>query len=299
MTTDLTEKFVRLMTEAHGSNGAKWLAELPEIIGEIEAKWSLRVGAPFENLSYHFVAPCVGADGGMAVVKIGFPEANSPIFNEAEMLKLYGGNGAVNFLKIDKNRLALLLEKLDPGKHLKDVFQKNEEEKAVETAIEVLQKIRRKPPPTHRFIRLESWFAGFERARTTSFPTAPIEKAQKFYQKLSAAESFLLHGDFHHENILSAGRGGFLAIDPKGIVGQLGYEISVFLNNHVCWRENDARVRERLNHAVLQFSQAFEIEPQILRQWAYAQVVLSAWWTFEENGENWKTDLALADVWEV
>jgi hypothetical protein len=47
------------------------------------------------------------------------------------------------------------------------------------------------------------------------------------------------------------------------------------------------------------FSDAFEIEAKELREWAYAQTVLSAWWTFEENGENWKSDLDLAEVWNV
>ncbi|HVE55345.1 MAG TPA: aminoglycoside phosphotransferase family protein, partial [Pyrinomonadaceae bacterium] len=158
---------------------------------------------------------------------------------------------------------------------------------------------RRKPPEKHNFVYLRDWFAGFEKAETTNFPKDFLKKARRFYDELSKAESFLIHGDFHHENILSAGREPFLVIDPKGIVGQTGYEISVFLNNHVWWLSKDADLREKLDNAVTKFSEAFEIERQTLRKWAYAQTVLSAWWTFEENGKNWQTDLALADVWEV
>lgn len=297
MITDLPEKFVRLMNEAHGASGAKWLADLPEIITEIEAKWSLKTSRSFENLSYHFVAPCV-CESGEAVLKIGFPEKNSPIANEAAMLKLYDGHGAVKFLKFDENRLALLIERLKPGQHLKNLFSPHET-KPIEIAVRALQKLRRKPPENHEFVHLENWFAGFEKAHDTQFPREAVNKAQKFYERLSAADSFLLHGDFHHENILSAGREDFLAIDPKGIVGQIGYEISVFLNNQAWWLEGEADRREILNDAVLTFSQTFEIEPIVLRQWAYAQAVLSAWWTFEENGKNWRTDLAFADVWEV
>jgi streptomycin 6-kinase len=295
---DLPEKFVRLMTESHGARGTLWLAELPALIGEIEENWSLKAAKPFENLSYHFVAPCELANGGEAVLKIGFPEANSPVFNEAQMLKLYDGSGAVKFLQLDEKLFALLLEKLNPGEHLKRVFPQKPE-KTVETAIEILRKIKRKPPEKHNFVFLEDWFEGFERAVTTNFSKDFLKKARRFYEELSRAEKFLIHGDFHHENILSAGREQFLAIDPKGIVGQTGYEIGVFLNNHVRWLKNEANLREKLNQAVVKFSEAFEIEPQALRKWAYAQVVLSAWWTFEENGKNWQTDLALADVWEV
>jgi len=298
MVSDLPEKFVRLMTESHGAKGTLWLAELPAIIGEIEEKWSLKAGKPFENLSYHFVAPCRLANGGAAVLKVGFPEENSPVFNEAEMLKLYDGNGAVKFLRRDEKRLVLLLEKLSPGEHLLRVFPQDAE-KAVEIAIEILRKIRRKPPENHNFVLLENWFAGFAKAEVTNFPKDVLKKARGFYDELSKAENFLIHGDFHHENILSAEREPFLAIDPKGVIGQIGYEISVFLNNHVWWLSKDANLREKLDNAVTKFSEAFELDRQTLREWAYAQAVLSAWWTFEENGKNWQTDLALADVWEV
>ena len=295
---NLPEKFVRLMTESHGAKGTRWLTELPAIINEIEENWSLKAGKPFENLSYHFVAPCKLTNGGEAVLKIGFPEENSPVFNEAETLKLYDGNGAVRFLRRDEKRFALLLEKLSPGEHLLRVFSQKPE-KTVETAIEILRKLRRKPPEKHNFVFLKDWFAGFEKAETTSFPKDILKKARSFYDELSKAENFLIHGDFHHENILSAERERFLVIDPKGIVGQTGYEISVFLNTHVWWLKNDADLREKLNDSVIKFGEAFEIPPQNLGKWAYAQAVLSAWWTFEENGKNWQTDLALADVWEV
>lgn len=227
-----------------------------------------------------------------------FPEENSPVLSEAEALRLYDGKGAVRFLRRDEKRFALLLERLTPGKHLKNIFR-NDEAQSVEVAVDVLRKIRRKPSENHNFVLLQDWFAGFGKAKNTRFPIAAIEKAQRIYEELSSGEKFLLHGDFHHENILSASREPFLAIDPKGIVGQIGYEIGVFLNNHAWWLTNDIRLREKLDEAVLKFGEAFEIEPPILRKWAYAQSVLAAWWTFEENRENWKPCLASATVWEV
>lgn len=294
----LPEKFVRLMNDCHGANGADWLAQLPEIIAEIEREWSLVVRAPYANLSYHFVAPCEMKNGGEAVLKIGYPEENSPIFNEAEALKLYAGRGAAKFLNFDGDCFALLIEKLNPGETLFKIFAGNENA-AIETAVDVLRKIKCPLPENHDFVFLREWFAGFEKAKKTSFPAATIEKAERFYRELSTAESFLIHGDFHHENILSAQREKFLVIDPKGIVGQTGYEISVFLKNHLCWLQEDKSLSGKLDYAVLKFSEAFEISAADLRKWVYAQSVLAAWWTFEDNGENWKKDLALAEVWEV
>lgn len=31
----------------------------------------------------------------------------------------------------------------------------------------------------------------------------------------------------------------------------------------------------------------------------FVQSVLSAWWTFEENSENWRDGLAEAEIWDV
>jgi hypothetical protein len=54
-----------------------------------------------------------------------------------------------------------------------------------------------------------------------------------------------------------------------------------------------------MNDLIKQFSRSFEIKPQDLRKWAYAQMVLSSWWTFEENGANWERELTLTEFWEV
>ena len=49
----------------------------------------------------------------------------------------------------------------------------------------------------------------------------------------SAGEPMLLHGDLHHYNILAAERQPWLAIDPKGVVGDPVYETGVFLYNRL------------------------------------------------------------------
>jgi streptomycin 6-kinase len=115
----------------------------------------------------------------------------------------------------------------------------------------------------------------------------------------ACTQLYYLHGDLHHENILSATREPYLAIDPKGIVGHVGYEIAVFLNNHHWWLEGDEDIPKKLDHAVQQFSEAFEISPDDLRRWAYAQMVLSAWWTFDEMPDIYNNEVALADIWDV
>ena len=63
--------------------------------------------------------------------------------------------------------------------------------------------------------------------------TTSVERAQRLYVGLCASQTStrLLHGDLHHYNILRDGDRGWVAIDPKGVVGEVEYEIGAALRN--------------------------------------------------------------------
>lgn len=296
----MNEKFTQNAIDLCGEDGKKWLNDLPQIIAEIERNWLLTVEKPFRNLSYNFVAPCIRADGSEAVLKIALPLNNPEIFNEARFLEIADGESAAKLFELDESRRAILLERLMPGENLKEDCRENEIE-AVEIAIPILRELIKMPPERHSFRTLEEWFNNFfTKAPKTNFPTEFQNKARRIYEQLSSnSKKYLIHGDFHHENILSAKRKPFLAIDPKGIIGEIGYETAVFLNNHLWWLTGQQDLREKLDTAVRRFSEAFEITPADLNKWAYVQMILSAWWTFEDNGANWEAELAFAEFWEV
>jgi streptomycin 6-kinase len=297
---DLPERFVQNTLDLCGETGKKWLNSLPRTIEEISKNWSLEVGKPFVNLSYNFVAPCVCANQSEAVLKIALPLNNSEIFNEAKFLKLSDKKFVVKCLNFDEKHRAMLLEKLTPGANLREFCSKNDF-KAAEIAIRVIRGLLKIAPENSNFHRLENWFNNLKNAENTLFDKRFASKAYGVFEQFNSVskQKFLIHGDLHHENILTAQREPFLAIDPKGIIGDIGYEIAVFLNNHAVWLSGESNLSEKLNNAVRQFSEAFEIAPQDLKKWAFAQMVLSAWWTFEDNGRNWQDDLAFAEIWEV
>ncbi|HEV7645711.1 MAG TPA: aminoglycoside phosphotransferase family protein [Pyrinomonadaceae bacterium] len=299
-TFDLPQKFTRTITGMFGESGKKWLAELPEIARETAAKWSLKMEKPFKDLSYHFVAPCVCPDGSKAVLKIGFPGEELEFFNEVKTLQLYNGDGAVRLLDADQTRYAMLLEKLTPGESLGKLCLRDDA-RAVKIAAGILKKLVREIPEDGEYHLLENWINGFHRAENTAFPAEKIKKARDFYNELTGKKTrrYLLHGDFHHENILSAEREPYLVIDPKGLVGNVGYDAGVFLNNHVNWLEGMPDDHAKLDFAVRQFSEILQIAEDELRKWAFVQMILSAWWTFEENDERWRADLSKAEVWRV
>lgn len=94
----------------------------------------------------------------------------------------------------------------------------------------------------------------------------------------------LMHGDFHHYNILSSER-GWLVIDPKGVIGPACYEVGPFLINP--WddfmkRKNHRQLTQR-RIAILQ--EHLDFERERIREWGLAHAILSSWWSMESNGE--------------
>ena len=296
----LPRELVTHVTSMCGRRGVQWLNDLEQVIAELENLWSIRVGKPFPAGEYNFVAPAFRADGELTVVKVSPPFATLEIFGEAAFLRNRNGRGAVRLIAEDRSRFAILLEHAHPGKNLAEKFA-DDEPASVEPAIEVLRSILSPLPDGSEIVTLDKWFDGLTRYHQTTFPADYAARALRIYDELSRQpdRTFYLHGDFHPGNVVSATRAPFLAIDPKGIAGHVGYDIAVFLNNFHWWQETRSDIRARLDAAVAQFAGAFGLDPIELRQWAFAQMVLSAWWTFDETPELYDNEVAKSDIWDV
>lgn len=275
------------MREMHGEAGTAWLDRLPEILAECERRWSLRIEPAFGRLSYNYVAPAVRADGGRVVLKLGFPDAaaNPEPALESAALRAFDGRGSVRLLEVDLDLGALLLERVEPGTPLAAV---SDDARATSAAAAVMRHLWRPAPPAHSFPSVSDWIGGMERLRkqfagsTGPFPAALVEEAEGLFKELlaSMAEPVLLHGDLHHENILAAGREPWLAIDPKGVVGEPAYETGAFLRNRLDVPDPGRVTAGRVD----QLSEELELDRARVRGWAVAQAVLSAWWGYEDHG---------------
>ena len=297
----LPSDLVTHVTSMCGRRGVQWLDDLEHIVADLRRLWSIEVGSPFPAGEFNFVAPATHSDGELMVVKISPPFDPIEIFDEAAFLRHRNGRGAVKLIAEEHSRFAILLEHALPGKNLAEMFENNEPE-AVQPAIEVLRSIVSPVPANQADItNLDAWFRGMNRFEATKFPSDYAAKALKIYGELSVQPNriFYLHGDFHPGNIVSATRAPFLAIDPKGIIGHIGYDLAVFLNNFHWWQETRSDIRPRLDRAVRQFADAFELDPMEIRQWGFAQMVLGAWWAFDETPDLYNNEVAKADIWDV
>jgi streptomycin 6-kinase len=300
LSENLPPKFRQNVIGLYGAKGEKWLSDLPQMLEKTCTKWNLTLEDYFPNLSFNFVAKCSDKNGEKYVLKVGVPDEDSPLLTEKRALEAFDGQGAVKVLRYDDKLCAMLLERANSGKILSEVCGEDYL-KAVDIAIEVLKKLPRNPPNKTQFINLETWIDGLNSAVTEKFAPEKVAKAQEFFAALIEPfeRKILLHGDVHFDNILSAKREPFLLIDPKGLIGEIGYEIAVFLNDLAGWTEHLANRKTILDKAIKRFSKEFAVSEQNLRKWCFAFAVLSAWWMMEDFGENCEKTLALADIWDV
>ena len=222
----LPETFISTINNVYKKDGENFLTVLPALIGEVSTRWGLTAVQPVPNLSFNFVA-FAKRDDEDVILKMGIP--NPELTSEMTALKLFNGDGACQLLEHDEERGFLLLERLKPGIMLAEL---EDDDERTNIAADVMLNIQRRggviPPLQNRFIKLSNWFAGLQKIRphfnggTGPFPQVLLEKVESFLPELFAdTDVKLMHGDFHHFNILSSER-GWLIIDPKGSLGLQG-----------------------------------------------------------------------------
>ena len=288
------------VVEVLGDAGVIWLDGLPDVIRQIENEWSVKVDEPFAAGEFNFVAPAMSSLYGDVVIKIAPPFPDGEFFSEIAYLKHQDGRGCVLVLAEDRVLRAMMLERAVPGRNLVEEFAEREAD-SIAPAIACLRRIDcDSPDAANDVIYLDRWFDGLKRYKGTDFPHSYAEAALGLYETLSAASELrYIHGDFHLGNVVTAQREPYLAIDPKGIVGYLGYDIAVFLNNYYRWQESRADVRAQLERAVGHFADAFRMTRAEVEGWCYAVAVLGAWWTFDEMPALYSGGVARADVWNI
>src|SRR6266545_6097767 len=140
--------FVQTIWDVFGDEGMSWLRRLPAIIDECVRDWGIQVGPPF-GLTYNYVASARYADGNQAVLKLGLP-GDEALRREVAALRLAGGRGTAYLLEADVDRGAMLLERLVPGRPLRDLVA-DDDETATATAAQVMRQLWRPVPARHPF----------------------------------------------------------------------------------------------------------------------------------------------------
>lgn len=267
------------MIAAHGAEAEEWLRALPAMLARLQAEWGFDFGAALPGLSYAYVAQATLADGALVVVKAQPPHLESR--SELAALRAWDGRGAVRLLKADTEHGIALLERLTPGETLESVADDDE---ATRVLARVMRTLHVPPPADAALITLERWgdaLFDYSPAPHDPVPADLVRDAASSYRALleSSPPPALLHGDLHHGNVLSSDRGGWLAIDPKGVVGDPAFEPSALFFNPLDRLARESDIPALMARRLAVVSETSGLERGRVAAWGFARTVLSICWS--------------------
>jgi len=189
---------------------------------------------------------------------------------------------------------ALLMERALGKKSLIQMAKNNQDEKATEIICTVVQKLHsiknQNSPPS--LTPLSDYFRALGPA--ASQHGGLFIQAHNTAQELlkNPKDSVILHGDIHHGNILYFGDQGWLAIDPKGLVGESYFDFAnLFFNPDF----EVATQPGRLETQLALVCKMANLDRNRLLKWILAYSGLSAAWHLED-GTDPKLALTIAEI---
>ena len=200
-----------------------------------------------------------------------------------EVLDAFAGRGVARVYEQAPG--ALLMERLTPGTLLSELSLSSQDDAATRVLSDVMSRMSADSVP-RTAPTVEQWGRAFERiAPPTSMNADLLSEARDVFDDLCQSQTNrrLLHGDLHHYNVLHDRGRGWLAIDPKGVVGELEYEIGAALRNPV-ERPDIFIDREIIEKRIARFASTLAIDAERTLRWAFAQAVLAALWSVEDGG---------------
>lgn len=216
-------------------------------------------------------------EGMPVVLKVTAPDEEEG--RQGEVLAAFEGRGTVRVLEHAPG--AILMERAVPGNSLMDVVLAGRDDQATAILVRTIGSMHpAKPPAGVRTVEA----LGTAFAADVPVPADLLGRARAMHATLCASQgpARLLHGDLHHENVLFDQARGWLAVDPKGLVGELEYEGGAFLRNP--WGRPDlfadpARLRRRLDC----LGRELPLDLARVRSWAFVQAVLAWIWGLEDG----------------
>lgn len=207
--------------------------------------------------------------------------------NGGLLMAWWNGDGAARVLALEDD--AILLERAISNTTLTEMALHGQDDEASQIMCKVAaylhaprpQALPELLPLAHRFQALEPAAARYGGIYAHSAAVARELLSQP-------QNTVVLHGDIHHGNILDFAARGWLAIDPKGLLGERGFDYAnIFCNPDPSTAVHPVRFRRQLEVVSI----AAALERKRLLQWILAYAGLSAAWSLEDGMQP---DCALA-----
>ena len=271
----IPEELAAAQEKFNGEAGRNFIASLPDLTADFLNRWELRRdGPPMHGVSA-LVLPVTRADDTPAVLKLQLPDPETE--GEPVALRAWDGDGAVRLLDHDPTTGTMLLERLDPTRMLTHMTDTNE---AVLVIARLLAHLTTTPAP--QGMRRLGDIAQTMLDRTPrALPRIPDPEARHLIADCAAAVrevadtpgDRLLHWDLHYDNVLAADRTPWLAIDPKPLAGDPGFDLLPAITN----RFDPADIRRRFDT----MTEVLNLDRARARAWTLGRVLQNSLWETE------------------
>jgi streptomycin 6-kinase len=247
----------------YGKKGEEWLQDIPQILSQLTKLWNLSSISEVDNMTFNYIVKAMQHQDIPVIVKIGCDK--QIIIDELKTLRHFNGHGSIQVIDYFPEHNALLLTQAIPGISLKAY-----KESKIDIYIEVMNKLHSiEIPQEHGYKHIKDWLIALD--QVSGIPEKLLKKAISLKNNLlnNSRAEYILHGDLHHDNIIQNGK-DWLAIDPKGIIGEAEFEIAAF----------DSTDLEEL----YALAEKAGLEAERVIDWVFVRLTLNAAWTIEDNG---------------
>ncbi|MCF2127496.1 aminoglycoside phosphotransferase family protein [Strepomyces sp. STD 3.1] len=274
---DVPDGLAASQAKYNGAAGRAFVDALPELAASFLRRWELRLDGPSMHGWAALVLPVVRRDGVPAVLKLQLLDAETE--GEPLALRAWDGDGAVRLLDHDPATGTMLLERLDAGRMLSHV---EDSRAAVLVIARLLAHLTATPAPPG--VRGLGDIARTMLERTPGTLGAIPDPADRRLVADCAAAlrevadepgDRLLHWDLHFENVLASARAPWLAIDPKPLAGDPGFDLLPALDN----RYDPAETRWRFDA----MTDVLGLDRRRARAWSLARVLQNCLWNVEDG----------------
>jgi streptomycin 6-kinase len=269
------EQLAASQEKFNGDEGRAFIARLPRLAETFLERWELRPDGPSMYGVCALVLPVLRADGTPAVLKLQLMDEESE--GEPVALRAWNGDGAVRLLDHDPVSGTLLLERLDPSRMLSHVPDTRE---AVLVIARLLAHLTALPAPPGLRRLGDIAHAMLERT-PHALRRVPDPGTRRLLADCAAAVrevadepgDRLLHWDLHYDNVLAADRADWLAIDPKPLAGDPGFELFPALANRFA--------PDEIHYRFDALTDTLALDRPRTHAWTLARVLQTSLWNLE------------------
>ena len=275
--------------------GSAFYQRMRFLLQKYTEMWCLEQVEWIEYLSVNCLFTCHSKIYGGSVLKICRPAKE--VITEIQTLREYDGTLFCKIFAFDIKDSVLLEEAITPGTPLRAVTSVEER---IKIFLSLYAKLHISPKTPEKYPTYAGWveritnFMATQKAHTELYPY--MRKAYDVFQRIHEKynRTMLLHGDFHHDNILLGADGLYTIIDPKGVVGDPILDIPRFILNECSDKRTYEENAQHIAHVIARISAGTSLPVEDIRNVFFVEMAMANCWCVEDSEKPNMDDVKMA-----